>query len=198
MKTNMSKPRFLLVLAAAFCLTTPALAQVGSLSDGSLMNDNSSAAPAQAADEEVSSEIIGDWDLQCSVSGPEPRPCRMYQLLKDPQGNAVAEVTMYRLPEGAPAAMGATFIVPLQTLLPQQLTLALDGVLANRIPYSYCTQIGCLARLGISAIEAEAYKNGQNVTVSLVPAVAPDQVVSVTMSLKGFKEAYEKSVPVQQ
>ena len=194
----MSKPRFLMALAAALCLTTPAMAQVGSLSDGSLMNNGSTAAPAQAADEEVSSEIIGDWDLQCAISGPEPRPCRMYQLLKDNQGNAVAEVTMYRLPEGAPAAMGATFIVPLQTLLPQQLTLALDGVLASRIPYSYCTQIGCLARLGVSAIEAEAYKNGQNMTVSLVPAVAPDQVVTVNMSLKGFKAAYEKAVPVQQ
>ena len=193
----MSKLRFLMAAAAATLLTTPLLAQVGSLADGSLMEGSNNAAP-QATDEEVTSEIIGDWDLQCAITGPEPRPCRMYQLLKDPQGPAVAEVTMYRLPEGAPAAAGATFIVPLQTLLPQQLTLALDGVLASRVPYTYCTQIGCLARMGLSAIEAEAYKNGQNVTVSLVPAVAPDQVVSVNMSLKGFKEAYEKSTPVNQ
>ena len=193
----MSKLRFLMAAAAATLLTTPLLAQVGSLADGSLMEGSNNAAP-QATDEEVTSEIIGDWDLQCAITGPEPRPCRMYQLLKDPQGNAVAEVTMYRLPDGAPAAAGATFIVPLQTLLPQQLTLALDGVLASRVPYTYCTQIGCLARMGLSAIEAEAYKNGQNVTVSLVPAVAPDQVVSVNMSLNGFKEAYEKSIPVNQ
>ncbi|WP_299355644.1 invasion associated locus B family protein [uncultured Shimia sp.] len=194
----MTKLHFIMAAAAALMLASPLSAQVGSLSDGSLLDNQTQTAPAQAAGEETSSEKIGDWDLQCALSGPEPRPCRMYQLLTDPQGNAVAEVTMYRLPEGAPAAAGATFIVPLQTLLPQQLTIALDGVLANRIPYTYCTQIGCLARLGISSIEAEAYKKGQNVTVSLVPAVAPDQVVSVNMSLKGFTEAFEKSTPVQQ
>lgn len=191
----MSKLRFVMTVAMAAILSTPLTAQVGSLSDGSLM-EGSTTAPAQSGEEEFTREVIGDWALECSTTGPEPRPCRMHQVLKDAQGSAVAEVTMYRLPEGAPAAAGATFIVPLQTLLPQQLTLALDGVLANRIPYTYCTQIGCLARMGISAIEAEAYKNGQNVTVSLVPAIAPDQVVSVNMSLKGFKEAYDKATVV--
>ncbi|WP_164726812.1 invasion associated locus B family protein [Shimia sediminis] len=184
-----------MTVAMAAILSTPLAAQVGSLSDGSLM-DGSTTAPVQSDGEEFTREVIGDWALECATTGPEPRPCRMHQVLKDAQGSAVAEVTMYRLPEGAPAAAGATFIVPLQTLLPQQLTLALDGVLANRIPYTYCTQIGCLARMGISAIEAEAYKNGQNVTVSLVPAIAPDQVVSVNMSLKGFKEAYDKATVV--
>ncbi len=191
----MSKLRFVMTVAMAAILSTPLAAQVGSLSDGSLM-DGSTTAPVQSDGEEFTREVIGDWALECATTGPEPRPCRMHQVLKDAQGSAVAEVTMYRLPEGAPAAAGATFIVPLQTLLPQQLTLALDGVLANRIPYTYCTQIGCLARMGISAIEAEAYKNGQNVTVSLVPAIAPDQVVSVNMSLKGFKEAYDKATVV--
>ena len=126
----MSKLRFLIAAMAATLLTTPLSAQVGSLSDGSLMDDQSSSA-AQPAEEEFTREVIGDWALECATTGPEPRPCRMHQVLKDQTGSAVAEVTMYRLPEGAPAAAGATFIVPLQTLLPQQLTLALDGVLGS-------------------------------------------------------------------
>lgn len=196
MDPNMNKLRHFFAAAIVMSLAAPLSAQVGSLSDGSLLESQPSNTENVARGDETSSEIIGDWDLQCAISGPEPRPCRMYQLLKDSQGNPVAEVTMYRLPAGAPAAAGATFVVPLQTLLPQQLTLTLDGVPANRIPYAYCIQIGCMARMGMSAIEAEAYKNGKNVTVSLVPASAPDQVVTVNMSLKGFKEAYEKSNPV--
>jgi len=192
----MNKLRHFLAAATVVLLAAPLSAQVGSLSDGSLLETKPDNSTDVASGEETSSEIIGDWDLQCAISGPEPRPCRMYQLLKDNQGNAIAEVTVYRLPAGAPAAAGATFVVPLQTLLPQQLTLALDGVPANRIPYAYCIQIGCMARMGMSAIEAEAYKNGQNVTVSLVPATAPDQIVTVNMSLKGFKEAYDKASPV--
>ncbi|WP_175556950.1 invasion associated locus B family protein [Shimia gijangensis] len=192
----MYKFRHLIAAASVMLLAAPLSAQVGSLSDGSLLNTQPSTSEGVASGDDTTSEIIGDWDLQCARTGPEPRPCRMYQLLKDNNGNSIAEVTVYRLPAGAPAAAGATFVVPLQTLLPQQLTLALDGVPANRIPYAYCLQIGCLARMGLSALEAEAYKGGNNVTVSLVPALAPDQVVTVNMSLKGFKEAYEKSNPV--
>lgn len=196
MEPNMFKLRHLFAVATVMVLAAPLSAQVGSLSDGSLLNSEPNAEVSSGDD--TTSEIIGDWDLQCARTGPEPRPCRMYQLLKDNAGNSVAEVTMYRLPAGSPTAAGATFVVPLQTLLTQQLTLSLDGVLANRIPYAYCIQIGCLARVGISAIEAEAYKSGSNMAVSLVPAQAPDQVVTVNMSLKGFKEAYEKAGAVPQ
>lgn len=195
MEPKMYKLRHLFAAATVMLLAAPLSAQVGSLSDGSIL-DGQSATEEVARGDDTVSEIIGDWDLQCARTGPEPRPCRMYQLLKDNNGTAIAEVTMYRLPAGSTAAAGATFIVPLQTLLTQQLTLALDGVQANRIPYAYCLEIGCLARMGISAIEAEAYKGGNNITVSLVPALAPDQIVTVNMSLKGFKEAYEKANPV--
>lgn len=194
----MSKLNLFLAAAAAAMLAAPVSAQVGSLSDGSLMKKPETAQNATPVGEDVTSEQIGDWTLQCAKTGPEPRPCRMYQLLKDTAGIAVAEVTMYRLPDGAPAAAGATFVVPLETLLTQQLTIALDGVLANRIPYAYCIQLGCVARMGMSAIEAEAFQNGTNAVVSLVPAQAPGQVVSVNMSMKGFKEAYAKSTPVPQ
>ncbi len=177
-------------------MAAPISAQVGSLSDGSLM-EGKPAAPITAPKEEFTSEKIGAWDLQCSKQGPEPRPCRMYQLLTDQEGTPVIEMTMYRLPEGAPAAGGATFIAPLNTLLTAQLSVAIDGVLAQRVPFQLCYEAGCVARMFMSPIELQAFQNGETATVSLVPALAADQVVSVEMNLDGLKEAFEKATPPQ-
>jgi len=193
----MPKTKLILALSALLATAAPLTAQVGSLSDGTLgQTPPQNAAPAPADD--VTVEQIGAWELQCAKDGPEPRPCRMYQLLADAQGNAVAEVTMYRLPEGGQAAAGATFIAPLESLLTVPLTITIGEQVANRVPYAYCNSIGCLARMGLSAIEAEYYKNADQALVSIIPARAPDQVVTVIMSLDGFKEAYEKATPVPQ
>ncbi|WP_372886503.1 invasion associated locus B family protein [Shimia sp.] len=189
----MTKPNPLLSIAAALLLATPLAAQVGSLSDGTLLDTQAQAPAAQP-----SSEQIGDWDLQCETEGPEPRPCSLHQVVTDDNGSPVIKVTMYRLPEGAKAAAAFTFIVPQMTYLPHQLTLGLDGVMANRLPYEYCNQVGCVAQMGISSIEAEAYKNGSDYTLTLVSVMAPTQPITLKMSLKGFKEAFDKATPVRQ
>lgn len=133
----------------------------------------------------------GDWQLRCVRAKDGSDPCEIYQLLKDEKGNSVAEVTMVALPDGQDAAAGATIIVPLETLLPAQLTLAVDGGKAKRYPFTFCAVIGCFSRIGFTGAEIEAMQKGSKATVSVVPIVAPDQVVSVDISLKGFTEAYE-------
>lgn len=189
-----------LATIAFLASSLPVFAQgVGSLSDGTLamgedVNPQQSSNPAPADD--VTNEIFGDWSLQCSKTGPEPRPCRMYQLLKDAQGTAVAEVTAYRLPEGGPAAAGATFVVPLETLLTSQMTLTIDGTTTKRYPFSFCNSIGCFARIGLTQEEIEGYKAGTTISMTIVPARAPTQTVAVTMSLKGFTSAFDKATSV--
>lgn len=191
--SKLAKP---LIAAALFSLAAPLSAQVGSLSDGSLMETKPNA-PVTAPKEEFTSEKIGAWDLQCAKNGPEPRPCRMYQLLTDDENTPVIEMTMFGLPEGAPAAAGATFVAPLNTLLTAQLSVALDGTLAQRVPFQVCYEAGCVARMFLSPIELQAFQKGSEATVSLVPALAPDQVVTVKMSLDGFADAFEKAKPVK-
>ena len=61
-------------------------------------------------------EEYGDWQLKCFRSEAEEDPCQMYQLLTEEAGNPVAEFSLFRLPEGAQAAAGATIVVPLGTL----------------------------------------------------------------------------------
>ncbi len=133
----------------------------------------------------------GDWQLRCIKAADGSDPCELYQLLKDAKGNSVAEITMLALPDGKEVVAGATIIVPLETLLPQQLTLGVDGKDPKRYPFTFCASVGCFSRIGFSAAEIDSMKNGAKATVSVVPIAAPDQVVSVDISLKGFTEAFD-------
>ena len=143
-------------------------------------------------------ETIGDWDMRCIRTEQETDPCQMYQLMSDAEGTPVAEISIFRLPDGGRAVAGATIIVPLETSLPQQLTMSVDGGQARRYPYAFCNQIGCYARVGLTAPEIDAFKRGNSASLTLVPALAPDQTVALTMSLSGFTASFDKTAVVQQ
>ncbi len=67
---------------------------------------------------------------------------------------------MVALPAGAEAAAGATMVTPLETLLTQQLTLTVDGCKAKRYPFTWCSQIGCFARIGFTQAEIDRDEEG--------------------------------------
>jgi invasion protein IalB len=133
----------------------------------------------------------GDWEQRCVRTKDGSDPCQLYQLLKDGTGNPVAELSVFGLPPGQQAAAGATAIVPLETLLTQELTFQVDAGDARRYPYSWCSPIGCIARIGFTAEEVAAMKGGVKATMTLVPVVAPDQKVVLEVSLKGFTAGYD-------
>lgn len=192
-------PKFSLFLAAAVLAVSSGsvFAQVGSLADGTLSVGQKVDQAPQGTSADATSVIHGDWDLQCAKEGPEPRPCRMYQLMKDQNGQPLSEVTLFKLPTpDGTAVAGATIIVPLETLLPAQLTLTVDGQNAQRYPFAFCNQVGCISRIGLTEEDVTALKAGTQASIVIVPAAAPDQIVSVTMSLNGFTTAYDKAVPV--
>ena len=132
----------------------------------------------------------GDWELVCVRVADEPDPCQMYQLLRDAEGNATAEITIFPLPPGQEAAAGATILTPLETLLTAQLVKQVDGGAAKRYPFTFCTAIGCIARVGFTAEEVDAFRRGARATWTLVPVAAPDQTVNLDMSLIGFTAAF--------
>lgn len=134
---------------------------------------------------------FGDWQQRCVRTEDGSDPCQLYQLLKDGSGNPVAEFSVFGLPPGQQAAAGATAIVPLETLLTQELTLQVDSAAAKRYPYSWCSPIGCIARIGFTAEDVAAMKGGAKATMTLVPVVAPDQKVVLDISLKGFTAGYD-------
>jgi invasion protein IalB len=69
----------------------------------------------------------GSWQVRCVKAEVEPESCFIYQLLKDSEGNSVAEVNIFHLPGGGAAVAGANIITPLGTLLQNQVMLSIGG-----------------------------------------------------------------------
>jgi invasion protein IalB len=143
-------------------------------------------------------EVIGAWEMRCIKTEAETDPCQMYQLLDDGQGAPVAEISLFRLPAGGKAEAGATIVVPLETALPQQLTIAVDGGKPRRYPYAFCNPVGCYVRLGLTPADVNAFKKGNKAEISIVPALAPDQKVKLTLSLEGFTASYNEVSVIEQ
>ncbi|MAW08398.1 MAG: invasion-associated locus B family protein [Halobacteriovoraceae bacterium] len=159
--------------------------------------------PTEAAlsvGQRYSKEKFGDWDLACVHTQTDNDPCSLLQVLLDDEGGPVAEVTMFRIDNssGGLAVAGATVIAPLETLLPAGLTISVDGAPGKRYNFSFCSNAGCVAQIGLTEADINAFKQGKEAIFSLRPAPSPDKVVSVAMSLKGFTAGYNAVDVVKQ
>ena len=198
-------PRNLTPIAAALIAALPVLAaaqdQVSEETAGEAAPaaDGNEAGPGElsmgqpvepAVGETYVEGSYGDWELRCIRTADGADPCQLYQLLEDGQGNAVAEISIFDLPAGGQAEAGATIITPLETLLTEQLRLSVDGGATRAYPFSFCSQLGCFARVGFTSAEVEQFRAGAQAVLTIVPAVAPDQTVDLTVSLSGFTAGY--------
>lgn len=143
-------------------------------------------------------EVVGAWEMRCIKTEEGEDPCQMYQLMDDGQGNPVAEFSLFRLPGSGKAVAGATVVVPLETALPQQLTVSVDGGKPRRYPYAFCNPVGCYVRLGLTEGDIAAFKRGKVAVIGIVPALAPDQKVELSLSLDGFTASYDKVSVIEQ
>ncbi|MCQ0093212.1 invasion associated locus B family protein [Roseovarius sp. M141] len=136
-------------------------------------------------------EKFGDWSLRCFRNADGDDPCQLYQLLREEGGNPVAEFSIFRISGQAPAVAGATAIVPLITLLTEELKISVDGGTAKSYPYRVCTEAGCVAQIGMTEQDIAVFKKGAKAQMVLVPAQAPDQKVKINISLNGFTAGYD-------
>lgn len=180
-----------LSIAALTALALPAAAQDTQADSTVSMGEPAASQPGTP----YVDEVFGDWARKCITNPDGDDPCQLYQLIKDDTGNPTAEISLAVLPAGQPAAAGATVVVPLETLLTQQLTIDVDGQSARRYPFRFCTKSGCYAQVGFTAEEIEAFKRGSFANLTIVPAAAPDQKVVLKISLSGFTAGYD-SLPV--
>lgn len=199
-KTTSTALALILALAA-----TPLIAQT---EEAPATEEAAPAADAAAADNLALGQEVGAadgpgstytaanfeaWEQKCVRTESGVDPCQLYMLLKDQDGNSVAEFTMFNLPKGSegPAVAGATFIAPLETLLTAGMTLQIDDAKGKLYPFTFCAPIGCVARIGFTAEEITAMKAGANAKITIVPFVAPDEKVELSISLKGFTAGYD-------
>ncbi len=157
------------------------------------------AAPAEAAAPAADGpgtiyvkETNGDWQTRCMrVEAGKTEPCNIFQVLKDDKGNDVAAIEIAPRPAGEKAVAGATISVPLETLLQARLVLQIDSGKPLVYEYSWCDRLSCLSFAGFTEADLAALKNGKVATMTIVPALAPDQKVEVKISLAGITKAYD-------
>ena len=197
------------LLLVGLALATPLAAQEAT-TEGAAPATPEQAAPADPAEgldmgtplddgvtavgEAYTRETFDDWTMRCLKAAEGPDPCQLYQLLFDDQGNAVAEISMFPLPPGSRAAAGATIVAPLETLLTEQVVITVDGGTAKTYPFTFCNAGGCVSRVGFTAEDVAAFKAGSAAMLRIVPAAAPDQVVELKISLKGFTAGFDYQV----
>jgi invasion protein IalB len=145
-----------------------------------------------AADEPYVKESFGDWQLRCVKVEDGPEPCQLYQLLEDKAtGNPIMEMTLLALPEGGDAVAGATVIVPLETLLTQKLNVTIDNGKTKRFDFTFCAEVGCVARMGLTEDDLNAFRKGNIATLTVVPVADASRTVDVELSLSGFTAGFE-------
>ncbi|SEN84629.1 Invasion protein IalB, involved in pathogenesis [Pseudorhodobacter antarcticus] len=164
---------------------------VGTTAAADGLSMGTEAGTGAAAAPQFTDELFGTWTKRCDINTENPAPCQLYHLLKDSDGTSVAEISLFGLPQGQQAAAGATVIVPLETLLTADLVLAVDTGKARNYPFAWCSPAGCIARIGFTQAEVDGFKKGNEAKLTIVPAVAPDQKVELTVPLTGFTAGYD-------
>lgn len=203
--TRISLPAFLTTLALGFGV--PAMAQETAAPEttapaaaaGQQPQPQSVAESAEKAEANQAywGPVNGDWKSRCVKTVEGDDPCEAFQVLTDGtltstgQLNQVAEISLFDLPDGNDAVLGAVVISPLETDLQSGLALQVDGGAAKLYPYSFCTLSGCVARIGFTAADVAELKKGNQAKLTIVPAVAPDQRVEIKISLKGITAAID-------
>ena len=151
------------------------------------------AAPAANAEPQVGQyyvkETHQDWTTRCLKAEQGKDPCELYQLLKDAEGNSVAEMTMIPL-RNSDVAAGATLVAPLETDLIQGLGFAVGRAEPRGYPFNFCAPVGCVSRMGFTQAELDAMKRGSAATLTLLPFGGDrENPVRLTLSLSGFTAA---------
>lgn len=138
-------------------------------------------------------ETHGDWLLRCIKLEEGPEPCEMTQLIRGADGNPVAEMSIFKLPNGGQAVAGANLVTPLETLLTAQLTLRVDENEPRAYPFAFCARVGCISRIGLTSEEVVTYQKGNKAQMIIVPAGAPNEPIVLEISLTGFTAAFRET-----
>lgn len=154
--------------------------------------DLGESADAPQIGDRYTKKTFEDWDLVCIRIEAEKDPCSLSQILEDETGNPTAEVSIFRIEGQGQAVAAGTIIVPLETLLTAKLTISVEGATGKRYNYSYCNQIGCVVQVGFTKEDVEAFRTGIDAIVEIVPAPAPEKLISLDMSLRGFASGYKE------
>ena len=129
----------------------------------------------------------GAWNVRCITGNPgEIDKCEIQQLLFLNENTPVADISIFKLPEGERAVAAANVMVPLETLLTKKFRFAFSENSVKEFPYSFCNQNGCLVRMGLLEEDIEAMKKGSSSKLSITHISSPEASINLNLSLNGF------------
>ena len=138
----------------------------------------------------------GDWNVRCITGNPgEIDKCEIQQLLFLNENTPVADISIFKLPEGERAIAAANVMVPLETLLTKKLRFAFSEGSVKEFPYSFCNQNGCLVRMGLLEEDIVAMKKGASSRLSITHISSPEASINLDLSLNGFTAAFDAIRP---
>ena len=88
-------------------------------------------------------ERINDWNLKCIEPLDSIERCEANQIIFNQEQQPVAEISIFKLPQGQVAAAAATIIVPLETVLNEGLILEMQDLEPKKYQFKFCNSIGC-------------------------------------------------------
>ena len=134
----------------------------------------------------------GDWNVRCVTANPgEIDKCEIQQLLFLNENSPIADISIFKLPEGERAIAAANIMVPLETLLTKKFRFAFSEKSVKEFPYSFCNQNGCLVRMGLLEEDIEAMKKGSSSELSITHISSPEASINLSLSLNGFTAAFD-------
>jgi invasion protein IalB len=138
----------------------------------------------------------GDWNVRCVTANPgEIDKCEIQQLLFLNENSPIADISIFKLPEGERAVAAANVMVPLETLLTKKFRFAFSEESVKEFPYSFCNQHGCLVRMGLLEEDIEAMKKGSSSDLSITHISSPEDSINLSLSLNGFTAAFDTIRP---
>ena len=139
-------------------------------------------------------EKIENWTLKCITPEGSTERCEANQIIINNRQQPVAEISIFKLPEGQVAAAAATILVPLETVLPEGLILAIQDIEPKKYPFKFCNSLGCYSQIGLTEKEVEALKNKEKASILLKHISSGDQQIVIPISLVGFTKAFSKII----
>ena len=134
----------------------------------------------------------GDWNVRCITGNPgEIDRCEIQQLIFLNENTPVADISIFKLPDGERAIAAANVMVPLETLLTKKFRFAFSEDSVKEFPYSFCNQNGCLVRMGLLEEDIEAMKKGSSSELSITHISSPEASINLSLSLTGFTAAFD-------
>ena len=134
----------------------------------------------------------GDWNVRCITGNSgEIDKCEIQQLLFLNENTPIADISIFKLPEGERAVAAANVMVPLETLLTKKFRFAFSEGSVKEFPYSFCNQNGCLVRMGLLEEDIEAMKKGSSSELSITHISSPEASINLNLSSNGFTAAFD-------